>query len=43
MKISMSGSVKFIFMSRPTRYIRLFQTDRTSKDRLRTNVNLHMR
>ena len=29
-------------LDRPTRYIRLFQTDRTSKDRLRTNVNLHI-
>ena len=37
MKSSTSGSVRFVGMSldRPTRSVRLLQTDRTSKDRLR--------
>ena len=36
MKSSTSGSVKFVWISldRPTRSIRLLQTDRTSEDRL---------
>ena len=40
MKISTSGSVKFVRMSldRPTRSIRLLQTDRMSQNRLRANV-----
>ena len=44
---STSGSLKFVYMSldRPTRSIRLLQTDTTSKDRLqiKKNVDLHMR
>ena len=44
---STSGSLKFVWMSldRPTRSIRLLQTDRTSKDRLqiKKNVDPHMR
>ena len=37
MKSSTSGSVEFVGMSldRPTRFIRLLQTDRTFEDRLR--------
>ena len=37
MKISTSGSVTVVLMNldRPTRSIRLLQTDRTSEDRLR--------
>ena len=42
MKSSKSGSVNFVWTSldRPTRSIRLLQTDKTSEDRLRENVDL---